>query len=135
MDENKSKSAELSEVKIELAPVPEDLSPNKTPSRWVKASAVKAYRIAAWARTLKTIGRKRAPKWETATGHAVFFFAVKRRRDKDNLAASLKAAWDGITDAGIMANDSGLTPMPVEIVVGPTERPRVEITITEGGHA
>ena len=39
----------------------------------------------------------------------------RRRRDKDNLLASLKAAFDGAQDAGLIADDSGLTYLPIAI--------------------
>ena len=48
----------------------------------------------------------------------VFRFGDKRRRDKDNLLASLKAAFDGLTDAGVWTDDSEATYLPVRIETG-----------------
>ena len=38
--------------------------------------------------------------------------------------------WDGIADAGVVADDVGLTHEPVQMLVD-RKNPRVEITITE----
>ena len=40
----------------------------------------------------------------------------------------LQAACDGLTDAGILADDSGLTPMPPEMLVD-ADCPRVVIEV------
>ena len=60
----------------------------------------------------------------------VFFWGTRRKRDKDNALASLKAAFDGLVDAGIVADDVGLTHEPVEFRTS-RDRPRVEITVTK----
>jgi hypothetical protein len=59
---------------------------------------------------------------------ARFFFRTRRRRDRDNLLASLKPAFGGIADARVVANDSGMIHMPVEQYVDRTD-PRVEIVV------
>ena len=59
---------------------------------------------------------------------ARFFFRTRRRRDRDNLLASLKPAFDGIADARVVANDAGMIHMPVEQYVDRTD-PRVEIAV------
>jgi Holliday junction resolvase RusA-like endonuclease len=35
----------------------------------------------------------------------VFVVPDKRRRDLDNALASMKAAWDGLVDAGVLVDD------------------------------
>jgi hypothetical protein len=35
----------------------------------------------------------------------VFYFPNDRRRDEDNAIASLKAAYDGVVDAGLLSDD------------------------------
>lgn len=59
----------------------------------------------------------------------VFYFKDKRRRDRDNLLASLKAAFDGIADAGIVSDDSSFRH---QVEIGePCAEPYIEITISE----
>jgi crossover junction endodeoxyribonuclease RusA len=43
--------------------------------------------------------------WEKASVTPVFYFPNERRRDEDNAIASLKAAYDGIVDAGLLPDD------------------------------
>jgi len=59
---------------------------------------------------------------------ARFFFKTRRRRDRDNLLASLKPAFDGLADAGLVVDDSGLIHMPVEQHIDRTD-PRVELVV------
>ena len=63
---------------------------------------------------------------------ATFYFRDLRRRDRDNLLASLKAAFDGLADAHILEDDSGLVHLPVRIEKD-RENPRVELEITRAG--
>ncbi|NLX97583.1 MAG: RusA family crossover junction endodeoxyribonuclease [Rhodopirellula sp.] len=91
---------------------------------------MKAYRAQAWSTALSA-SKYRAPKWSTATAQATFYHATNHRRDADNLLASLKAAFDGIASAGVVANDSGITHMPVVRLID-KKLPRVEIRIERG---
>ena len=71
-----------------------------------------------------------APIWMAATIHAVFYFSTRRRRDRDNLVASLKHYLDGLADAGLVENDRGFaTPIVSEEI--DSEVPRVQITVTK----
>lgn len=56
-------------------------------------------------------------RWERATIKAYFSFArvTGRGHDQDNLIAWLKHYVDGIVDAGIIADDSGLTWLPSRV--------------------
>jgi crossover junction endodeoxyribonuclease RusA len=114
---------------IELPLPRRTLSPNARPHWRTKARAVKAYRTLAWALAVEALGGKR-PGWPRARARARFFFVDSRKRDGDNFLASLKSAFDGIADAGAVANDSGLAHEPPEFHVD-RERPRVEITLEE----
>jgi Holliday junction resolvase RusA-like endonuclease len=67
--------------------------------------------------------------WESASVQATFYFRDKRRRDRDNLLASLKAYFDGLADSGLIANDSGLTHLPVKVELDKVN-PRVVLTVT-----
>jgi len=91
---------------------PKECSPNWRGHWAAKARAVKTYRHTAACTALSLI-RLPAPNWERAAVQATFHFRDARRRDKDNLLAALKPAFDGLADAGIIANDSGLTHLPV----------------------
>jgi crossover junction endodeoxyribonuclease RusA len=104
---------------------PRELSPNARIHWARKAKIVKAYRTQAFAAAFR---RGHTP-YAIATARVVFFAPDRRRRDHDNLSASLKAAWDGIVDAGILIDDAGLRHETITVVVD-RERPRVEITIT-----
>lgn len=106
------------------------LSPN-TRSHWaVKARHTKQYRTLANLTAVAALKGKRPPGWTTATTTIKAYYKQHRQRDADNLLASLKSAFDGIADSGIIANDSGLSHEPVTIgrdVINP----RIEITLTQ----
>lgn len=107
---------------------PRELSPNSR-SHWrVKARHVKEYRHRARYETAFLLSKK--PPLDAVRIEARFFFRDKRRRDRDNLLASLKSAFDGIADAGLVRNDSDITHLPVVIDVDRNE-PRVELHVTE----
>jgi Holliday junction resolvase RusA-like endonuclease len=106
------------------------LSPNVSYSGYGKARLRKKYRQYAWAVTLELLGRNPAPQWERAIVQATFYHDVERRRDGDNALASLKAAFDGIADAGVVVNDSGFRHEPVQFAID-RGNPRVEIKIRE----
>jgi len=67
-------------------------------------------------------------KLERARVQATFYHKDRRNRDGDNYLAMLKGAFDGIADAGVVANDSGFVHMPVRFEID-KDNPRVEITI------
>ncbi len=106
-----------------------DLSPNARVHHMAKARAVKSHRGFAYMIARHHIG---SLKLSAATVQATFFFKAKRRRDPDNLLSSLKAAFDGMVDAGVFVDDCGLTHLPVQQRID-KENPRVEITITAEG--
>jgi hypothetical protein len=43
--------------------------------------------------------------WKKCSVRAVFHVATNRKRDDDNAIGSLKSAYDGIVDAGLVLND------------------------------
>jgi Holliday junction resolvase RusA-like endonuclease len=106
---------------------PAVLSPNARVHWGAKAKAVKRYRETANLTARAALGRRDVPM-QQARVTARFFFVDRRRRDRDNLLASLKPAFDGLADAHMIANDAGMTHMPVEIAVD-RDYPRVEIEI------
>lgn len=115
-------------IRITLPLPPKELHPNTRVHWRGKAKATKAYRLLAWATAKWAAGGKSPPRWRKAETRAVFYFATNRRRDEDGCSASLKPAWDGIADAGIVTNDSGLTHHPPELCLDPAN-PRVELEL------
>jgi len=111
------------EVVIILGLPDRRLSPNARVCWQAKSRAVKAYRSEAF-----FIGQRFPTRWKAAEAESTFFFRDKRRRDRDNLLASLKAAFDGIAAAGVVEDDADLTHLPVRVEVDKAN-PRVEIKI------
>ena len=113
----------IGEVVVILRLPDRRLSPNARVCWQAKSRAVKAYRTSAF-----FIGQCFPMRWKAAEAEATFFFRDKRRRDRDNLLASLKAAFDGIAAAGVVEDDADLTHLPVRVEVDKAD-PRVEIKI------
>jgi Holliday junction resolvase RusA-like endonuclease len=123
-------------VKISITlPLPhKSLSPNYTVgsrgARLGKAAQTKKYRQAACTEVCYDIAAGLVSRgWKAAEVQCTFYYKDVRRRDKDNALASMKAAFDGIADAGLVSDDSALTYLPV-IMLKSKENPRVEIEIT-----
>ncbi len=114
-----------------VLPLPNKLlSPNARPHWRAKSAQVAKHR--EWARLATMVLINADPPetiWTTATARATFYFKDKRRRDKSNLASSLKSYEDGITDAGLWVDDCGVTWLPVVIAIDKTD-PRLEIEVT-----
>lgn len=83
------------------------LSPNRPPAsrggRLRKARETKRYRTLA--REAVEAMRLDAPAWERAEVEATFYHRDRRRRDDVNALASLKPAYDGLVDAGLLVDD------------------------------
>lgn len=118
-------------VTITLPLPPRELSPNYTVGsrggRLGKAAKIKAYRQNAMmvARSIRP-----AHPYVRASVQCVFIFKDKRRRDTDNLLASMKPAFDGLADAELVKNDREFTYLPVQQFVD-KDNPRVVVTVTE----
>ena len=116
---------------VVTVPIPDKrLSPNARVSWHVLGPLKRQARGTAKVLTLRALNGDNAPRWAKAKAHVTFHWPSNRRRDPDNAMASLKATWDGIADAGIVANDSGIWPERPEFAVD-TRNPRVVITLTE----
>lgn len=119
-------------VAIILPLPPAVLSPNRPcgsrGGRFARAAAAKKQRRLA--REAIEAQRIESGPWEHATVKATFVHATKRRRDDVNHLAMLKAAYDGIVDAGLLVDDdsSHLTTLPCSFALG--REPRVELLIT-----
>lgn len=114
-------------------PVPaEALWPNKRPHWATKARAVKKSRCVAHLASMHAMqesGIYQKPKWTMAKAAITIYMRTAHKPDRDNVIAALKSTFDGIADAGIIANDAGLIPLP-PTVLKDAKSPRVEITVT-----
>lgn len=116
-----------------ILPLPgKRLSPNHTigsrGGRFAKAAATKKYRALARDAVLQA-GVETGP-WELAKCSVTFYWPDARRRDEDNAIASLKAAYDGIVDSGLLVDDDSkhlIREMPKFEI--DQAAPRVEITV------
>lgn len=120
-------------VTIELPLPHKSLSPNHViasrAGRMGKSSKTKAYRTRSRLEVLAKYSQSFRPQWKRATVRIVWYHKTVRFPDSDNAIASLKAAFDGLTDAGILADDRGLTQEPPTFFADP-DKPRVVLHIT-----
>jgi crossover junction endodeoxyribonuclease RusA len=105
---------------IDLPIPPAPLWPNGRAHYMAKARAVKRYRGVCHLAALAAANQAYwgAPA-KTAMLEATFYLPA-RKRDPDNCIAALKAAIDGVADAGIIINDRDVRILP------PTVLARVE---------
>ena len=74
----------------------------------------------------------RIPAMERVEVTLTYYPRDKRRRDADNLVATLKACCDGIVDAGVVADDTpDLMVKHMPVVAPPDGDPRLVLTIRE----
>ena len=124
----------MNTVYLSLSLPPKVLSPNARPRHWAeRARAVRTYRRESALLTRQALGRRAKPRWEQATCQATYFGRTKHRPDSDNILAMLKPAFDGLTDAGLLADDRDLIHLPVD---RQTDRlhPRILLTVRKGHH-
>lgn len=111
------------------------VSPNGRGNPWKVASAKKKCREDAMWVALDGMNRTGWPRGNVVAAQvqAIFYYrpTEKRRRDRDNHQAMLKAYYDGFADAGVIRNDDGFVPLPVEFVEDKDRRVEIEVTILE----
>jgi len=124
---------DTSESLVIILPLPGGLlSPNNTVGsiggRFAKAGTIKKYRRLA--REAVDAERIETAPWSRVTIEAKFYFKHNRRRDPDNAIGSLKAAYDGIVDSGLVADDDyrHMVRLPPIFMVD-HKHPRVELAI------
>ncbi len=123
-------------ITITLMLPPKELSPNvcSPGSQYRIRHAKRQYRADARLITAAAMSNAGvAGQWKAATVQAKFHFRQNRKRDADNLLASLKSAFDGIVDGGLMVDDNELTHLPVRQEKDKID-PRVELLFTEVRH-
>lgn len=76
----------------------------------------------------------RIPTLDTCTVRMVWFVTDRHRRDADNLVPTLKAACDGLVDAGVVSDDipSLMTKRMPEIVLRKGEPAGLQLIVTPG---
>lgn len=124
----------MAEVRIVL-PIPHRmLSPNARCHWRAKAAVTKSVRYTAEMLARAAMPVRRLPAIRATVGIR-WFTKTKRRPDADNALASLKAAFDGFTDAGVWVSDRDTEYQPIAFGID-KQNPRVEIVISEvgGGH-
>ena len=116
-------------MKIILPLPPSGLSPNARLHWRTKSPLTK--RVRDEARLVALSERNRLgikQPWRAVTMQATFYFPDRRRRDRSNCAAMLKAIEDGIADALSGGDDSEYTHSP--IVMGyDKDNPRLELEL------
>ena len=117
-------------VTITLPLPPPELRSNARGHWAAKSRAVKKYREQALVLTLQALDCKK-PRWHDAIAVPFYYFDDRRHRDMINLNMGLKAAIDGMVDAGLLEDDEWLTLMP-PIVGYDKENPRVVVAVREG---
>lgn len=120
-------------VVIVLPPPAKVLSPNchiaSLRGRYMKAAAAKRYRRIA--KEAVEAERIETAPWDCVRVEVAFYHTTRRDRDQDNAMGSLKAVYDGIVDAGLVAKDTpahmqrGLPEFRID-----KECPRVVLTLT-----
>ena len=98
-------------IQIRMSLPPRELSPNARPHWAAKARAVRRYREMSG---VCAMAEMRQQGFTKPFAHAfvlpIFTFPRDARRDLDNLAASLKAGYDGLVDGGVVTDDRYLMP-------------------------
>lgn len=116
----------MTTITIEL-PLPRKAAhPNHCKQNWrAKAGAAKKNRHDSW---FVAKQYKPAKPFKRAEVQTVFYLA--RRQDGDNLLSWCKAYYDGLQDAGVVANDSGITHLAPQQITGKIAgKPRVVLII------
>jgi crossover junction endodeoxyribonuclease RusA len=113
-------------IRVTLPLPPKACSPNARGHWRTRSKAIKAYRACA-----SLLARRPAEhqlRWREASIAVTWFSRTRTRPDADNALASLKAAFDGLVDAGVLADDREVTFAPIRFEVDKAD-PRVEITV------
>ena len=93
-------------MKLTMPFPPAELNPNRARGLrwWTLGQARKLYReTCGWEAKDQAKGVRLSPP---VLATVTFVVPDHRRRDVDNLLAALKPCWDGLVDAGVLADDS-----------------------------
>lgn len=111
-------------ITVRLPPPPSECSPNSRCHWAAKARAAKAQREIAMLSVIRELNGFTRPRIDVT-----LYARVNRRRDRDNLIASLKSAVDGLVDAGLFDDDHAVEWGRVEFAKDKV--PSVVLTISE----
>lgn len=114
------------DLRVTIPLPPRELSPNSNAQWQAKLRAKKK-----WQEAIRVVLRITNPApllLDEATVEPTFYFRNRNIADKDNAGASLKFAYDVLTEWGLLRDDKGLTPLPVVREVDKSN-PRVELRI------
>lgn len=115
-------------IVVKLAIPSPKLSPNARTHFHAKARLVKKYRsdakVAFWSLTSTAF----KPRYSRARVRITWYAKRLLFPDRDNALASLKAGFDGLTDAGLFSDDRGLSYEPI-VFRWDAKKPRVELEI------
>lgn len=116
--------------RVWLSLPPEGTNPNAR-SHWrKKAEHVAEYRMEAKLVAINELNRMKIvkPRWSDSTVQVTYVHKTKAFRDRDNIIASMKSAFDGLQDAGVLVNDYELLPLPAKRECSP-KKPGVLIEV------
>jgi Holliday junction resolvase RusA-like endonuclease len=126
----------MNSIRIELPKPPNALMPNVSAHWRVKANAVKQQRGDAKLASYIAVGVDKAAvdaagfPWKDVTAQVTWMYSQERYRpDRDNVNACMKSAFDGIADAGVIANDRFLIPLPPILELVPAGKEGVGIVV------
>ena len=107
-------------LEITIPLPPRATHPNARPHWRTLAKAKKQQRGDAFLSAKDAIGRSAAPRFVRATILATFYKPGTQAKtmDSDGMVAWLKATADGLQDAQVIVNDSGLTWLPPKELLG-----------------
>lgn len=114
-------------IEIEIPLPPKELSPNAYVHWRAKSKAKKEYRRSVLYFAVAAMGQKTLNLKECRI-QAKWVFTKNARRDRDNLLASLKTAFDALTLAKVLTDDYGVEHMNPEIKIDPN-RLRGHVTL------
>ena len=118
-------------VSINLPLPPQECHQNRSgrTDGWRTAATVQhAARLAGMIVATQTLEGRVPPRWERCSVTAAFRYPDARRRDLFNMAGAIKNYLDGIGDAGIYRDDSGIVRGELSCEID-RERPGVTISI------
>ena len=113
-------------ITIDLPHPPRILHPNARPHYMAKARATRTYRNMARVAALAACGGSQL--WAAASVKVIATYKDARRRDRDGILSSLKAAFDGLADAWVVLDDADFTYEPVEVRKGKDVGIRLVVT-------
>ena len=116
---------------VTVAIPPRSLSPNARVHYRRKAEDFKKTKIHTGEQTQIAMHEHNVKGgWMYADCRVFWYARCARRRDRDNLNATLKAVFDGLVVGGLLIDDDNLTHLPMRVEVD-ARNPRVELHLRE----